>query len=125
MPVESPYITLSPRKQWGRFRALPSDAVASVLIAYRAVISPLYGQVCRFFPSCSAYTLEAVYRHGAIKGMGLGMWRILRCHPWQSGGVDPVPPSHRVWPEGKLPKIIRLNHPQVPEEPGSHTAEEN
>ena len=67
--------------------------VAWVLIAYRRVISPLYGDVCRYYPSCSAYTLEAVQRHGAAKGMWLGTRRIARCHPWAAGGPDPVPAS--------------------------------
>ena len=65
--------------------------VAWVLVAYRRVISPLYGDVCRYYPSCSAYTLEAVLRHGAAKGMWLGTRRIARCHPWAAGGLDPVP----------------------------------
>jgi len=63
------------------------------LRAYRAVISPLYGQVCRYHPSCSAYALEAVTRHGALRGSWLGARRIARCHPWAEGGYDPVPPA--------------------------------
>lgn len=65
--------------------------VAWTLMAYRRVISPLYGDVCRYYPSCSAYALEAVQRHGAVKGMWLGIRRIGRCHPWAAGGLDPVP----------------------------------
>jgi len=61
--------------------------------AYRAVVSPLYGQVCRYHPSCSAYALEAVTRHGAVRGSWLGLRRIGRCHPWAEGGYDPVPGS--------------------------------
>lgn len=67
--------------------------IAWMLIAYRRVISPLYGDVCRYYPSCSAYTLEAVQRHGAAKGLWLGTRRIARCHPWAAGGPDPVPTS--------------------------------
>lgn len=67
--------------------------IAWMLIAYRRVISPLYGDVCRYYPSCSAYTLEAVQRHGAAKGLWLGTRRIARCHPWAAGGLDPVPAS--------------------------------
>ncbi|MDT0202419.1 membrane protein insertion efficiency factor YidD [Nocardioides sp. AE5] len=63
-----------------------------LLKAYRALISPLYGQVCRYYPTCSAYALEAVTVHGSIKGSWLAVRRIVRCHPWAAGGVDPVPP---------------------------------
>ena len=62
-----------------------------LLRAYRAVISPLYGQVCRYYPSCSAYALEAVERHGAARGTWLTVRRLGRCHPWAEGGVDHVP----------------------------------
>ena len=62
------------------------------LKAYRFLISPLYGQVCRYHPSCSAYALEAVTRHGALRGSWLSARRLGRCHPWAEGGVDLVPP---------------------------------
>ncbi|MGI8614134.1 MAG: membrane protein insertion efficiency factor YidD [Nocardioidaceae bacterium] len=61
------------------------------LKAYRLLISPLYGQVCRYHPSCSAYALEAVTRHGALRGSFLSVRRVGRCHPWAAGGYDPVP----------------------------------
>lgn len=61
--------------------------------AWRAVISPWYGPVCKYYPSCSAYGLEALQLHGAIKGSRLAIWRLLRCNPWSHGGVDPVPGS--------------------------------
>jgi putative membrane protein insertion efficiency factor len=64
-----------------------------LLRAYRFAISPLYGQVCRYYPSCSAYALEAVQQHGAVKGSWLALRRLLRCHPWAAGGVDHVPHS--------------------------------
>ncbi len=64
-----------------------------LLKAYRLVVSPLYGQVCRYHPSCSAYALEAVQMHGALRGTGLAGRRIGRCHPWAAGGYDPVPPK--------------------------------
>lgn len=63
----------------------------ALLRGYRAVISPLYGQVCRYYPSCSAYALTAVETHGAFKGSYLAIRRLGRCHPWTSGGYDPVP----------------------------------
>ena len=68
----------------------------ALLRAYRAVISPLYGDVCRYYPSCSAYALEAVRAHGAGRGSWLTLRRLGRCHPWAAGGLDPVPPRHRV-----------------------------
>jgi uncharacterized protein len=63
----------------------------ALLKAYRFAISPLYGQVCRYHPTCSAYALEAVTVHGSIKGSWLAVCRIARCHPWAPGGYDPVP----------------------------------
>jgi putative membrane protein insertion efficiency factor len=60
---------------------------------WRAVISPLYGDVCKYYPSCSAYGLEALRVHGAIKGTYLMVNRIIRCNPWSTGGIDPVPGS--------------------------------
>lgn len=62
-----------------------------LLKVYRLVISPLYGEVCRYYPSCSAYALEAVQVHGSIKGSWLAVRRLSRCHPWAAGGVDKVP----------------------------------
>lgn len=71
------------------------DPLRPVLVgflkAYRLLISPLYGQVCRYYPSCSAYALEAVQVHGSIRGSWLAARRLIRCHPWAAGGVDPVP----------------------------------
>lgn len=73
---------------------LPRNCAVVILRGYRAVISPLYGEVCRFYPSCSRYTLEAIQEYGVVRGVGLGAWRILRCHPWAAGGVDDVPHRH-------------------------------
>ena len=61
------------------------------LRAYRLLISPLYGQVCRYHPTCSAYALEAVTEHGSLRGTWLSVRRLARCHPWAAGGYDPVP----------------------------------
>lgn len=58
---------------------------------YRRFISPLKRPTCRFYPSCSAYALEALQKHGAVKGSGLAIWRVLRCNPFNPGGYDPVP----------------------------------
>ena len=61
------------------------------LKVYRLVISPLYGDVCRYYPSCSAYSLRAISVHGAVRGSWLTVRRLARCHPWAAGGYDPVP----------------------------------
>ena len=58
---------------------------------YQYAISPFLGRRCRYFPSCSEYAVEAVKKHGAIKGGWLGVKRVCRCHPWHPGGYDPVP----------------------------------
>lgn len=58
---------------------------------YRFAISPLFPPACRYTPSCSAYALEALRKHGPMKGIYLAIRRILRCHPWGGSGYDPVP----------------------------------
>ena len=64
---------------------------------YRWFVSPLLGRNCRFYPSCSSYALEALERHGAVRGSLLATRRICRCHPWNPGGFDPVPePPHEL-----------------------------
>ena len=59
--------------------------------AYRLIGSPWLGHGCRFQPTCSVYALEALEKHGALKGGRLALWRILRCHPWGGSGIDNVP----------------------------------
>ena len=61
------------------------------VVAYRRWVSPAMPARGRFYPSCSAYALEALTRHGAVRGMTLALWRLLRCHPFHPGGYDPVP----------------------------------
>lgn len=58
---------------------------------YRKFISPCLPRCCKYYPSCSVYTLRAIRKHGAVKGVILGSWRILRCNPWSKGGIDHVP----------------------------------
>lgn len=73
----------------------PSPAARLLLLpvhVYRKVISPLLPPMCRFYPSCSAYAVEALRTHGALRGGWLSVWRLLRCGPWHPGGLDPVPP---------------------------------
>jgi hypothetical protein len=66
-------------------------ALLGGLAAYKRLISPLLGQRCRFYPSCSAYAAEAVARHGSVRGAILTGFRVLRCQPLCEGGLDPVP----------------------------------
>jgi putative membrane protein insertion efficiency factor len=79
----------------GSWRDLGDRAVSRLLLllieAYRLGLSPLLGGHCRFEPSCSAYGEQAIQRYGAWRGARLALARILRCHPFRSGGVDPVP----------------------------------
>ena len=68
---------------------------------YQKFISPMFPAKCRFYPTCSQYTLEAVKEHGAIKGTYLGIKRILKCHPFHEGGYDPIPKRENKNTEGK------------------------
>lgn len=78
-----------------RLALIPRNVCIGLLVVYRAVISPLYGDVCRYYPSCSLYTLQAIQQHGVVRGVWFGMRRIARCHPWAAGGVDDVPEPRR------------------------------
>jgi putative membrane protein insertion efficiency factor len=78
--------------------AIPRHLLIGLLRLYRLAISPLYGQVCRYHPSCSAYALDAVTEYGAVRGTWMSARRLLRCHPWAPGGYDPVPPRVRTTP---------------------------
>ena len=71
------------------------DAAAFCLKIYKGLISPFLPVACRYVPSCSEYTAEAVAKHGLIYGAALGVWRILRCNPFARGGYDPVPGAKR------------------------------
>lgn len=70
---------------------LGARALLLAIDAYRALLAPLVGGYCRYIPSCSLYAAEAVRRHGAGRGSGLALRRLLRCHPFHHGGYDPVP----------------------------------
>ena len=72
--------------------SVPRRVVTGLLRVYQGVVSPLYPPSCRFYPSCSQYALVAVERHGVVRGAALAGWRLLRCNPWNAGGVDDVPP---------------------------------
>ena len=58
--------------------------------AYQRVISPVFGQHCKYYPSCSEYAVQAIQSYGILRGLVLAGWRLLRCNPWSHGGVDPV-----------------------------------
>lgn len=99
--------------RWLRVVGAPARAMVLILLkAYRVLIAPLLGQRCRFYPSCSAYAMEAVARHGAVKGLVLSAWRLVRCSPLSPGGPDPVPERGR-WrsspaaAEGEYDGVIR------------------
>jgi putative membrane protein insertion efficiency factor len=70
---------------------LPRRLLAGLIRGYQVTLSPLLPPACRFYPSCSHYALEAVNRHGALKGSWLAARRLARCHPFNAGGYDPVP----------------------------------
>ncbi|MRV76314.1 membrane protein insertion efficiency factor YidD [Duganella sp. FT92W] len=71
-----------------------SKLLTLLLRFYQVAISPMLGPRCRFYPSCSNYALEALRVHGAARGSWLTVCRVCRCHPWNAGGVDPVPAKH-------------------------------
>jgi uncharacterized protein len=74
---------------WGAVRSVPAMLLILAVRCYQWTISPLLGRCCRFEPTCSVYFIEAVKKHGAIRGGLLGVRRIARCHPWNPGGYDP------------------------------------
>jgi len=69
-----------------------SKLLVLLIRAYQFALSPMLGQRCKYYPSCSNYAVEALKSHGAVRGTGLAAWRLLRCNPFSNGGVDPVPP---------------------------------
>lgn len=72
-------------------RTLTQQLLIAPIRGYQLTLSPLLGPRCRFYPSCSHYAIEAIQRHGALRGGGLALKRLSRCHPLNAGGVDPVP----------------------------------
>ena len=77
----------------GRTATVPARLLMIPIAGYRRFISPLLGPRCRFAPSCSEYALGALAEHGAVRGLWLAARRIARCHPFNPGGYDPVPPA--------------------------------
>ena len=77
-----------------KLKIRPSSILILFVRFYRKFISPLKPACCRFHPTCSQYSLDALIRHGFFRGSLLTIWRILRCQPFSKGGYDPVPPRH-------------------------------
>lgn len=84
----------------GRLRCcqLANRVLVGAIRIYRRYVSPCLGRHCRFHPTCSMYALEALSRHGLLKGGWLAIRRVLRCHPLHPGGLDPVPPANAAVP---------------------------
>lgn len=82
-------------------------ALIAPIRAYQHTISRALPPTCRFHPSCSAYAVTAIRRHGALKGFALACWRLMRCNPWNHGGLDPVPDRGR-W----LPDVLPNGEPR-------------
>lgn len=80
------------RRNVGPVNRAASAFLAALIRTYQLVLSPWVTQTCKYYPSCSAYGLEAVRQHGALHGTRLAIWRVMRCNPWSAGGVDYVPP---------------------------------
>lgn len=92
---------------------LPRQLLMLLVRGYRLLLKPSLGNACRFEPSCSQYALDALQRHGAVAGSALTAGRLLRCHPWCDGGIDPVP--------GQLPGLftrLGLGAAPRPDDPG-------
>jgi len=70
---------------------LLTSCIITLIRGYQLVISPYLGNNCRYYPSCSHYTKDAIVEYGILRGLMMGGLRILRCHPWHEGGFDPVP----------------------------------
>jgi uncharacterized protein len=88
---------------------LPQRVLIGLVRAYRLLLSPALGSTCRFEPSCSAYSLQALQQRGAAVGSYLTLRRLVRCHPWCQGGLDPVP--EKVVAQGKASLFTRLVQP--------------
>ena len=82
--------------------ALRSLAVAPIKL-YQRLISPMVGQRCKYYPSCSEYAVQAVQRFGILRGLVLAAWRLLRCNPWSHGGFDPVEEQRLFAPKAPVP----------------------
>lgn len=71
-----------------------NKVLIALIRVYQYAISPMLGQRCKYYPSCSNYAIGALREHGVIRGVGMASWRLLRCNPFSNGGYDPVPQRH-------------------------------
>ena len=92
------------------FFLLPRNLVIGFVVIWRKLISPLYGDVCRYYPSCSRYGLESLQNHGLLRGVPLTAWRIARCNPWAAGGIDDVKTGPSWIVIGKLGFVSSKSH---------------
>lgn len=81
-----------------RLSELLGRGLALLVRGYQLIVSPWFGPTCRYYPSCSAYAVTSLRRHGAVRGVALAVWRLLRCNPWSRGGVDHVPQAGEPMP---------------------------
>ncbi len=81
-----------------------SKIMIALIRLYQMTLSVIFGPTCRFYPSCSNYFIEALEKHGPLRGSSLGVRRICRCHPWHPGGYDPVPPKNGLSEQGNAEK---------------------
>ncbi len=86
--IDEPRLRDLPFTLWN----IPRMPLLALIRAYQLMVSPtLPANTCRFYPSCSHYGYQAIYKHGAVKGTVMAIWRLLRCNPYNPGGFDPVP----------------------------------
>lgn len=96
---------------------VPQRVLILLVQAYRLLLKPWLGNACRFEPTCSAYALQALERHGAARGALLSGWRLARCHPWCEGGLDPVPESPAAAGSGLFTRLLTGRPPGPPTAP--------
>ena len=109
-----------------RLAELPRRGLMGLVRGYRFFLKPWLGNACRFEPTCSAYALEALQRHGALRGSALAGWRILRCHPWCDGGCDPVPDNPpRLTDAPLFSRLLRGAPPPAARDPVSPSVPKN
>lgn len=95
-------------------RNVPVAVLVGMIRVYQVVISPMTGPTCKYYPSCSHYAVQALRTHGPLRGIGMALWRILRCNPWSLGGVDDVPPAR--------PRRASLNRDDAAADAGAQAA---